>query len=180
MNFPPNPARVEADQGQGEGANAGAPQAPGGASRDAESGNTASHGCDREQGDGALQVLWRGWDTLEVSFPGEISADLDDELRRLKALAQAPEVRHQAQAQIKLGERYFEVADRGGGRMFAYLLRHPDMRIALASAKAKRVPLALITLQNQFLVTKGPLGAVDEARAVLSKVGEVQLSLIHI
>jgi len=111
------------------------PQAPDAPGEDAESGNTASHTCigDQEREQPEFQVLWQGMDTLELSYPGQISQEADDELNRLKVLAQSARPREQAAGQLKLGERVFEVGDRGGGRHFAYLLRHPDMRIAVSS-----------------------------------------------
>lgn len=154
-------------------ARAEAPQAPGAALGDAEAGNTASHNCIGRQGgeEPSFQVLWQGMDTLELSYQGQISPEADEELKRLKDLAQSAKVRHQVLAQLKLGERIFEVGDRGGGRLFSYLLRHPDMRIAVSSGKAKRIPLASVTFQNQFLVSAGPEGAAAAARSALAELG---------
>lgn len=151
-----------------------APQAPDAPGGDAESGNTASHSCIGDQGRDQpdFQVLWQGMDTLELSYPGQVSQEADEELNRLKVLAQGARPREQAAAQLKLGDRVFEVGDRGGGRHFAYLLRHPDMRIAVSSGKAKQIPLASVTFQNQFLVSVGPEGAAVAARAALAELGE--------
>jgi hypothetical protein len=112
-------------------------------------------------------------DTLELSYPGKVSREADEELKRLKDLAQSDQPRKQAAAQLKLGERIFEVGDRGGGRHFAYLLRHPDMRIAVSSGKTKQIPLATVTFQNQFLVTMGPEGAAAAARSVVAELGDL-------
>jgi len=177
MNFPSNnPQQGKAAEPQG--AHAEAPQAPGdGAARVAESGYTATHSCNgKQQGEGppTFAVVWQGFDTLEVSYPGQVRKEASDELQRLKDLAQTLEARYQAFAQIKLGERVFQVGDRGGGRLFAFLLRHPDMRIAVASRNAKRVPLAVVTLQNQYLVSVGPERAEAEARSLLAELGKVE------
>jgi hypothetical protein len=155
-----------------EGADGSAAQ-PRPGSEGAPPSNTASHNC-KGQGkerESLFQVVWQGIDTLELTYSGKLNEDADSRLKRLKELAQAQEARYQAQAQIEVGGRYFEVADKGGGRFWAYLLRHPDMRIALASARATRVPLASVTLQNDFLVAKGPEEAAKAARAVVEAFG---------
>jgi hypothetical protein len=113
-------------------------------------------------------------DTLELSYPGQVEREADAELTRLKALAQSALPKQQAAAQMKLGERVFEVADRGGGRHFSYLLRHPNMRIAVSSRKAERIPLAVVTFQNQFLVSVGPEGAAAAARAAVAELGKLE------
>ncbi len=175
--FPPrNQESVDSGTGDTPSAPARAPEAPGAAPKDAESGNTASHNCN---GDGIgeqplFQVVWQGIDTLELTYSGKLTREADARLKELKELAQAQEARRQAFAQIEAGGRFFEVADKGGGRFWAYLLRHPDMRIALASAKATRVPLASVTLQNEFLVSQGPVAAEAAARAVVESFGVVE------
>lgn len=172
--FPPdNQESVDSGAGDTPSAPAQAPQAPGAAPTDAESGNTASHNC-KGDGQALFQVVWQGIDTLELTYPGKLTREADARLRELKELAQAQEARRQAFAQIEAGGRFFEVADKGGGRFWAYLLRHPDMRIALASAKATRVPLASVTLQNEFLVSQGPEAAEAAVRAVVASFGEIE------
>jgi hypothetical protein len=142
---------------------------------DAESGNTASYNCTGKGQDkeSLFQVVWQGIDTLELTYPGQISARVNAELSRLKDCAQSQEARVQATAQYQIGDRFFEVADRGG-RFFAYLLRHPDMRIAVASENAKRIPLASVTLQNHFLITVGPEAAEAQARDVVQSLGTLE------
>lgn len=172
-------------------AHAQAPQAPGGApSGVAELGNTATHGCngDRDTGNASTKVLWQGIDTLELSYRGLLRERYEGELARLKELAQSEDRRSEARAQLEVGSRIFEVADRGGGRIFSYLLRHPDMRVALARRTVRRVAsftraklnerpshalLASVTFLNEYLIQVGPERAAADAHALLSEVGEL-------
>jgi hypothetical protein len=157
-------------------ASAQAPQAPGDALGGAESGNTAPHSCKhgRSEDTPPFELHWQGMDTLELSFPGKIKPEADKELGILKELAQGQKAKDQAKAQLKVGDRLFEVADRGGGRFFSYLLRHPDMRISVSSGKATRIPLALVSFQNEYLISVGPEAARSEAQAVLSHIGDLE------
>jgi hypothetical protein len=169
MSFPPdnsNPGTAPAP--------AGAPQAPGPRAGDAESGNTASHSCNGKPGEDGFQVLWQGLDTLELTYRGEIKSEVSQKLRLLKELAQSKHPEHQAKAQRQIGERVFEVADRGGSRIFAFLLRHPHMRLAISGGRSRFVPLAQVTFQNEFLVSVGPERAAAEARNIIADLGEIE------
>ena len=175
MQFPPNNGCDSGDRPTPSAASDEAPQAPGASPRDAESGNTASQTC-KGIGNGLddlFEVVWQGIDTLELTYAGQTDSEVDEKLAELKALAQGQEIRTQALAQFALGERPFEVADKSGGRFFAYLLKHPEMRLVVASAKAKRIPLACVTLLNQFLVSVGPEAAEAAARPVVDELGTI-------
>ena len=175
MKAPPNNSRVPQVEPDPV-AHAQAPQASGGASPGvAAPGNTATHGCNEQQNTvrEPLKVFWQGLDTLELSYQGKITEATDAQLAGLKNLAQSDDPRLQAGAQLQVGPRVFEVADRGGGKLFAYLLRHPDIRIAVSSYKARRVPLAKVVFQNEYLVSVGSVRAAAEARVILEQLGEL-------
>jgi len=173
MVFPPIDKLDSADRPMRWAASDEAPQAPGASPRDAESGNTASQTCTGKQDEDLFQVVWQGIDTLELTYAGQINPNVEEELSRLKELARSQEQRYQALAQYAVGERAFEVSDKNGGRFFAYLLLHADMRLVLSSTKAKRIPLACVTLSNRFLVAVGPEAAEAAARSVVESLGTV-------
>ena len=78
-----------------------------------------------------FEVLSRHVDSLELSFPGEISSTAAQKLEQLKERAQSRDPSVRAQAQIVLAGRCLEVRDKGAG-MFPYVLQDDRFYIKLS------------------------------------------------
>jgi hypothetical protein len=142
--------------------------APGAGPLDAPPSNRASNTCTDERFD----VLSRHVDSLELSYPGRLSARVENELIELKACAQTREPSIQARAQLVVAGQCFAVADRGAGR-FPFVLENDSFFIKLSGSGSSSLPLAYCQPRNVHLLRVGPAGASAELRALLAELGEV-------
>lgn len=117
-------------------------------------------------------VYWQGIDFLEFSVRGDGNRQVLDELNRLKALAQSSDGHDQALAVLPLGQRIFQVSDKGAGR-FRFVLTDPDYLVKVRSGDGSALPLAFVQVRSHYLVQVGATAAKDEAFAFLSSLGEL-------
>lgn len=145
------------------------PARPGGGfSGDAPPSNTASHNSNPEY----FRPLRWGTDSLYLSYPGELRPEVENRLKRLKALAQSQDPSEQAQAQYPLGEHIFEVKDRGAS-LFPYILQDGTFRIQLARP-SKTLPMAYVKVSSGYLAHVRPLEAEQALRTLLAELGSLQ------
>jgi hypothetical protein len=111
------------------------------------------------------QLLRTGIDSLYLSYRGEMHDDADIRLTTLKRLAQSEKDSDQALAQIRLGDRLFEVL--GHGRPpYTFVLVDGWFRIEVAKAGAKLLPMAYVKIASSLLTSRGH----DSALAILNRV----------
>lgn len=118
-----------------------------------------------------FQALRWGVDSLYLSYPGQLSETIFEELRVLKTLAQGRDDLA-AKAQYRLGEHCFEVKDKGSG-LFPFTLEDDAFQIRLASHKAKSLPMAYVKVSSRYLCHKSPLEVEAHLRALLEPLGEL-------
>lgn len=121
-----------------------------------------------------FQPLRWGIDSLYLSVAGELHADQENKLERLKKLAQADRLSDQATAQLQVQEHIFEVKDKGTG-LFAYILEDNCFRIQLSRIRAVSMPMAYVKISSEYLTHKSVNEVVKDLMAVLSVLGEIQL-----
>ncbi len=63
--------------------------------------------------------------------------------------------------------------DKGAG-YFPFALRSNGFLIKLSGSKAKKLPLAFVQVRSEYLAHKGPVAALEEVRALLSELGQVE------
>lgn len=128
--------------------------------------NTAPDNCIN------FQPLRWGVDSLYLSYPGQLSASAQANLRRLKLLAQGPE-HEAAKAQLQIGDHCFEVKDKSSG-LFAFTLADGAFLIRLSAGKSKTLPMAYVQIASGLLAHKTPELIEKELRWLLSELGEVR------
>lgn len=142
--------------------------APGAGPLDAPPSNRASNRCN----EGRFEILSRHVDSLELSFPGEISFTAAQKLEQLKERAQSRDPSVRAQAQIVLAGRCLEVRDKGAG-MFPYVLQDDRFYIKLSRQGNKSLPLAFCQIRNRHLMSVGAVSARADLLALLAELGQV-------
>ena len=135
--------------------------------KDAKPSNTASSNCNS----GFFKALRWGVDSLYLSYPGELSFEMDKELKRLKEIAQSPEPYQRSNAQISLDGHIFEVKERGAP-LFPYILEDNAFRIQVSRSTGK-VPLAYVKVSSAYLSHVLPGAAEEALHRVISLLGEI-------
>lgn len=135
---------------------------------DAPPSNTASNNSNT----GCFIPLRWGVDSLYLSYQGELSFKISEQLHRLKELAQSSNPGESAQAQFKLGDHVFEVKDKGS-KLFAYTLEDNAFRIQLAKP-GRKVPMAYVKVSAVYLAHVGPRKAEAAVYELLNALGEIQ------
>jgi hypothetical protein len=131
--------------------------------------NTVPNNCNTDY----FKLLRFGVDSLYLSYPGEIFAAVDDELKELKQIAQSPEAHLQAKAQYPVNDHIFEVKDKGKG-FFLYRLQDNAYHIQLS--RSRSLPFAYVQLSSEYLTYRRPLEAEKALRRVLDQLGTVHES----
>ena len=136
-----------------------------------ESSNTT---CDKDNHDGDIffQPLRWGVDSLYLSFKGSVFVGVEAELKKLKTLAQSPDPLEVAKAQYRIGERIFQVKDRGAG-LFPYILEDPAFRLQIPKATSKALPLAYVKLSSGYLASVDVEVAEAEAHKIAEEFGTI-------
>lgn len=134
---------------------------------DATPSNTASSNCNS----GYFKPLRWGVDSLYLSYPGELSSEMDKELKKLKEIAQSPEPYQRINAQLSLDGHIFEVKDKGAP-LFPYILEDNAFRIQVSRSLGK-VPLAYVKLSSEYLSHVLPNVAEEALRRVILRLGEL-------
>ncbi len=118
-----------------------------------------------------FQPLRWGVDSLYLSYPGQLSAAVDADLRGLKKLAQARDDLA-AKAQYPVGTHIFEVKDKSSG-LFPFTLEDNAFQIRLSAHHAKALPMAYVKVSSHYLSHQAPADAETHLRSLLYPLGEV-------
>jgi len=116
----------------------------------------------------SLGILYCGVDTLEVSFVGELLADMPDVLDAAKARAQATDT----PVPLKLGEDTLYVQAKGLGK-YAWVLSDHRMQVRV-SRTSKGMPTVSIRLWASSLATFGHVALYREACGVVAHLGDIK------
>ena len=147
-------------------------EVPSPASPGTESSNTVPD-KDNPEGNIIIQPFRWGVDSLYLSFKGSVFVGVEAELKKLKALAQSPNPLEVAKAQYRIGERIFQVKDRGAG-LFPYILEDPAFRLQIPKATSKALPLAYVKLSSGYLASVAVEIAEAEARQIAAEFGIIE------
>lgn len=135
--------------------------------------NTAPDNCITDQ----IQFLRCGIDTLELSFQGDLTLEMQDQLEALKTKAQSRDPNVQAQAQLTLGEHLFQVKPNGNGR-FPYVLYDGWFYIRVSNSDSQRLPLCHVQISSELLTTSGVTDPVEELKGVVRELGAFSSILV--
>jgi hypothetical protein len=148
------------------------PAERGGAAPAGSSGAPPSNRAPDSCNTGGYRLLSRHVDSLDLSYPGRLSASVEHELAGRKLCAQSREYEYQELAQYVRGEHVLYVHDKGY-RRFAYVLHNDHFRITLAGQSAKSLPMAVCQIRNFALMTMGPGRCAERLSGLLSQLGEI-------
>lgn len=154
-------ARADGDREAAEPAFEGAPPT-----------NRAPYNCN--EGDNNFKALRWGVDSLYLSYPGELSKDVDSQLKALKEFAKSNDPAEVAKAQLAACGHIFEVKEKGAS-LFPYILEDGAFRIQL-SRPGHKAPMAYVKVSAKYLAHVGPVEAEKHLYAVLSELGEIKES----
>jgi len=136
------------------------------ASKGALPSNTAPANCI----DGQNTVLRSAVDSLYLSFMGSIFEEVEQNLIRLKTLAQSDDPFDVAEATMEIGDDRFAVLGRGT-RIFTYILKGGDFNIQISKASAEKLPMAYVQIYSRSLIDYELLGAVRKLKSILRLLG---------
>ena len=108
------------------------------------------------------QILRYGVDSLYLSYPGNLSKQVEQRLQSLKLVAKGSDDQERSKAQFKIKDHLLEVKDRGRGK-FQFVLQDNCFNISLSSSVSASLPLAYVQLSSELLTAVG----VSEAEATL-------------
>ena len=154
-------ARADGDREAAEPAFEGAPPS-----------NTAPYNC--KLVDDYFKALRWGVDSLYLSYPGELSKEVDAQLKALKEFAKSNDPAEVAKAQLAVAGHIFEVKEKGAS-LFPYILEDGAFRIQL-SRPGHKAPMAYVKVSARFLAHVGPVEAEKHLYAVLAELGEIKES----
>lgn len=120
-----------------------------------------------------FKLLRWGVDSLYLSYPGELFAEIDDKLKELKQIAQSSEPHEQAQAQYPIDGHLFEVKDKGT-RFFPYILEDNAFRIQFS--RSRSMPFAYVKISSEYLTHVGSVAAEKTLRLILDQFGVIHES----
>lgn len=134
--------------------------------------NRAPYNCN--DGNNSFKALRWGVDSLYLSYPGELSKEVDAQLKALKELAKSNDPAEVAKAQLAVGGHIFEVKEKGAS-LFPYILEDGAFRIQL-SRPGHKAPMAYVKVSAKYLAHVGPVEAEKHLYAILSELGELKES----
>ena len=114
--------------------------------------NTVPHNS-TEEGCRFFQPLRWGVDSLYLSYKGQVRSKVEDELQRLKAMAQSIEPHQVAKAQYAAREHVFEVKDKGSG-LFPFTLEDNAFRIQCPKHNSRSMPAAYVKISSHALAAR--------------------------
>ena len=121
------------------------------------------------------KILRTGIDSLYLSYQGDLLEESSINLTRLKKMAQSPDPRVTALAQIDINDHIFEVKDRGR-HPFAFILNDNWYRIEIAKLGAIRTPLAHVQVTSELLTEYGVQQSVSDLNNIVNSLGTLSES----
>jgi len=118
-----------------------------------------------------FKAVFKGIDSLYVSYRGLLKEGLKEYLEEKKELAQSDEENEQAMARMTIEGHNFEVMDKGG-MGYQFILVDNWYNIKVSGSKRKVHPNIYVQIKSEFLTCYGPDISIKELRKVVSKLLE--------
>ncbi len=113
--------------------------------------------------------LFKGLDSLYVSFNGTLKEGLTEHLNEKKTLAQSEDEKKQALATMDIEDHHFEVSDKGAG-YYTYILADNWYQIKITASKKQKVPTIYVQIKSELLNCLGHEYAIYKLREIVSKL----------
>lgn len=116
-----------------------------------------------------FKEVFKGIDSLYVSFVGTLTEGVKEQLEVKKALAQSDNEKEQALARMAIDDHCFEVKDRGT-RYYSYILEDNWYHIQISASKRKIVPSLYVQISSELLTCHGLDNSINKLRGIVSKL----------
>ena len=116
-----------------------------------------------------FKEVFKGIDSLYVSYRGTLKEGLLELLEEKKKLAQSDGEKERALATMDIEDHHFEVKDRGA-RYYSYILEDNWYHIQITASKKKMVPTLYIQIASELLNCLGHEYALYKLREIVSNL----------
>lgn len=116
-----------------------------------------------------FKELFKGIDSLYVSYRGTLKKGLKELLDEKKKLAQSESEKEQALATMDIDDHHFEVSDKGA-RYYSYILVDNWYQIKITASKKNTVPTLYVQIASELLNCYGPDFSVYKLREIVNKL----------
>ena len=113
--------------------------------------------------------IFKGLDSLYVSFNGTLKEGLTEFLNEKKTLAQSDDEKKQALATMDIEDHHFEVIDKGAG-YYTYILADNWYQIKITASKKQKVPTIYVQIKSELLNRAGHEYSIYKLREIVSKL----------
>lgn len=113
--------------------------------------------------------LFKGIDSLYVSFTGNLKRGLNELLCEKKTLAQSDDEKKQALATMEIEDHHFEVSDKGS-RYYSYILTDNWYQIKITASKRQKIPTIYVQIKSELLNCLGHEYAMCKLREIVNKL----------
>ncbi len=116
-----------------------------------------------------FKELFKGIDSLYVSYKGRLKEGLSGLLKEQKTLAQSDDEKKQALATITIEGHNFEVSDKGA-RYYSYILVDNWYQIKITDSKKQSIPTIYVQIKSELLNCLGHEYAICKLREIVNKL----------
>lgn len=119
----------------------------------------------------AFKEVFKGIDSLYLSYRGQLKEGLKEYLEVKKELAQSDDECEQAMARMTIEGHNFEILDKGG-MGYQFILADNWFNIKVSGNKRKIQPNIYVQIKSEFLTCYGPDISIKALREVVNKLLE--------
>ena len=116
-----------------------------------------------------FKKVFKGVDSLYISYRGELREGVKECLEEKKRLAQSDDETEQALSRMVINFHLFEVKDRGA-KGFSFILVDNWYRIQISGSEKKVMPTIYVQVSSELLTGHGPESAISRLRKVVKKL----------
>jgi hypothetical protein len=116
-----------------------------------------------------FKEVFKGIDSLYVSYKGALKEGLIEHLEEKKKLAQSDDEVEQALSRMVIGYHLFEVMDRGA-KGYSFVLVDNWYRIQISVSKKKALPTIYVKISSELLTGHGADYAINLLRKLVKKL----------
>ena len=116
-----------------------------------------------------FKKVFKGVDSLYISYRGELREGVKECLEEKKRLAQSDDETEQALSRMVINFHLFEVKDRGA-KGFSFILVDNWYRIQISGSEKKVMPTIYVQVSSELLTGHGPESAISRLRKIVKKL----------
>ncbi len=118
-----------------------------------------------------FKEVFKGIDSLYVSFKGTLKEGVKERLEEKKKLAQSEDEKEQASARMMLDDHCFEVSDRGT-KWYSFILVDNWYHLQISGSKRQKLPQVYVQVSSELLTCYGLDNAIINLRKIVQMLME--------